>query len=72
MKTAKYIIVLTANTAEHRQVKQQINALYEKLRFELEGDIDYYIQSIIKKKSKGLHTLGKGTYNVWSGYEKKG
>lgn len=62
MKTAKYIIQLTANNKEHGQVKEQIDRLFDQLRFAVDGDIDFYVQSIETKKEKQnrLYLLGKG------------
>lgn len=62
MKTAKYIIQLTANNKEHNKVKQQVKMIYDGLKLIVEGDIDFYVQPVETKheRQNRIYLLGKG------------
>jgi len=61
MKTKKYTIELTSTDKEHKKVKTLIDALFEELRFKVEGDIDFYVQPVETrpKRKNRLYLLGK-------------
>lgn len=70
--TKKYIIELKAEEKEHEQVKKQVDALFEKLRFEVEGDIDSYVVTVPKEGKKIYLSKDKVNFNVgyYKGFKK--
>ena len=61
MKTKSYILKITATDKEHREAKKRIENLFRQLNQDLEGDMEFYTQTIETKYNWGnrLYTVGK-------------
>lgn len=61
MKTKQYIIKITTDDKEHAQAKKHIENLFRQLNQDLDGDMEFYTQTIETKYNWGnrLYAVGK-------------